>query len=235
MKVVSRLVSCSVMTFLICYAALLPAQSPNQEQNLFACKNGWDSCDRSALTPAARNEVTAASTSKTSPTAKANGHHVIASKLSATELAQVAIATHQNMISDCWSGLRSCDHSKLTTSEAVGVAMAENQRNVSDCWNGWSSCNLSKLSETDLSEVAVAQHRRNVSQCWDGSAACDRSKFSTTELSEVIVADRRAQLCGMRQRLHRLQSITANARRSQRDPRRQEFDFAMMVRAVVWY
>ena len=60
MKVVSRLVCCSLMMSLICYAALMSAQSPDHEQNLFACKNGWDSCDRSALTQADKNEVTAA-------------------------------------------------------------------------------------------------------------------------------------------------------------------------------
>ena len=74
---------------------------------------------------------------------------MIARTLSAAELAQVAIAVHQTMISNCWSGL-SCDHARLTASEAVGVAVAENQRNISDCWNGWPSCNLSKLSPAEL-------------------------------------------------------------------------------------
>ena len=60
MKVLSRMRRFSLMMFLICYAALMSAQSPDHEQNLFACKNGWDSCDRSALTQADKNEVTAA-------------------------------------------------------------------------------------------------------------------------------------------------------------------------------
>ena len=50
----------SLIMFLIWYSALLSAQSASHEQNLFACKNGWDSCDRSALTETDKNEVTTA-------------------------------------------------------------------------------------------------------------------------------------------------------------------------------
>ncbi len=63
MTVISRVACFSLMMSLICFAGLMSAQSPDQEQNLFACKNGWDSCDRSALTQADKDKVTAASVS----------------------------------------------------------------------------------------------------------------------------------------------------------------------------
>jgi len=152
MKFISRMVRFSLMTSLISFAALMSAQSPDHEQNLFACKSGFDSCDRSVLTQTDKDEVTAAKHQQNISECKSAWTSCDRSTLSAAEMAQVAIAVHQTMISNCWSGL-SCDHARLTASEAVGVAMAENQRNISDCWNGWPSCNLSKLSPAELNEV----------------------------------------------------------------------------------
>ena len=60
MKVMTRMVYFSLMMSLICFAALMSAQSPNHEQNVFACKNGWDSCDRTVLTQTDKDEVAAA-------------------------------------------------------------------------------------------------------------------------------------------------------------------------------
>src|SRR5208283_5090641 len=48
MTAISRVVCFSLITSLICFAGLMSAQSPDQEQNLFACKNGWEWCDRYA-------------------------------------------------------------------------------------------------------------------------------------------------------------------------------------------
>ena len=60
MKFISRMVRFSVMISLICFAALMSAQSPDHAQNLFACENGFDSCDHSVLTQTDKNELTAA-------------------------------------------------------------------------------------------------------------------------------------------------------------------------------
>src|SRR5271165_1169902 len=124
MKFILRMVRFSLMTSLICFAALMSAQSPDHEQNLFACKNGFDSCDRSALTQADKNDVTAARHEQNLSDCKIASSSCDRSALSAPELAEVAIAVHRNMVSDCWNGLASCNHSKLSQSETAEVAVA---------------------------------------------------------------------------------------------------------------
>ena len=57
MKFISQMVRFSLMMSLICFATLMSAQSPDRAQNLFACKNGFDSCDHSVLTQTDKNEV----------------------------------------------------------------------------------------------------------------------------------------------------------------------------------
>ena len=60
MKVFSRTVYCLVMMILVVgFTGLMLAQSPDRQENLFACENGWDTCDPSVLTPANKNEVAA--------------------------------------------------------------------------------------------------------------------------------------------------------------------------------
>jgi hypothetical protein len=172
MKVIFLMFCWTLLISVLVCSGLMSAQSPDQGQNLFACKNGWDSCIPSALTQADKNEVVAARHEQSVSDCENVWTSCDRSTLSAPELAGVAVATHRNMVSDCWSGVGSCDHAKLTAPEAAGVAVAQSQRNVSDCWNGWLSCNLSTLTPSERSEVTVAQHRRNVSQCWDGWADC---------------------------------------------------------------
>ncbi len=190
MKVISRTVFYSLMIIsLIGFTRLMWAQSTDQQENLFACKNGWDTCNPSALTQANKNEVAAARHAQNISDCENDWTSCNRSALSEPERAEVAVVAHRNMVSDCWNGAGSCDHAKLTAPEAAGVAVAENQRNVSDCWNGWPSCKLSKLSPSELSDITVAQRRRNVTECWDGWADCDRSKLSTSELNAVMVSD----------------------------------------------
>ena len=70
--------SCTIRYALVDFDCVLHrvdvrAQSPDQRQNLFACKNGWDSCVSSGLTQDEKNEVASAkheqnlSTVKTHP------------------------------------------------------------------------------------------------------------------------------------------------------------------------
>jgi hypothetical protein len=96
-KVILRIVRFSLIMSLTCYAALMSAQSPDHEQNLFACKNGWDSCDRSALTPADTNEVAAARHTQNISDCESAWTSCDRSVLSAPELAEVAIAVHRSM------------------------------------------------------------------------------------------------------------------------------------------
>ena len=129
MTVISRVACFSLMMSLICFAGLMSAQSPNKEQNLFACKNGWDSCDGSALTQTDKNEVGAAKHEQNISDCENSSMSCDRSTLSALEVAEVAIAVHRNMVSDCWNGL---DHAlyEVASSEAAEVAVAEHQRNV---------------------------------------------------------------------------------------------------------
>jgi len=58
MKVTARTVYCSVlMISLVGFTKLMWAQSPDQQQNVFAGSNGFDSCDSSALTQADKSTV----------------------------------------------------------------------------------------------------------------------------------------------------------------------------------
>ena len=58
MKITSRTVYCLVlMISLVGFTRLMWAQSPDPQQNVFACSNGFDSCDSSALTQADKNAV----------------------------------------------------------------------------------------------------------------------------------------------------------------------------------
>ena len=143
MKAALRSVYCSVMIItLVGLTGLMWGQSPDQQQNLFACSNGWDSCDSSALAPADKKAVANAKREQNICDCENSWTSCNRSTLSTPELVQVEVAMHRKLVSDCWSGIRSCDYAKLTASEAAGVAIAEKQKNASDCWNGWSGCNF---------------------------------------------------------------------------------------------
>jgi len=68
------------------------------------------------------------------------------SKLSATQLTDVALASHGRNVANCRSGYDSCDHSKLSEPEAVALAVADHERNVTDCNDGMQSCDRPKLT-----------------------------------------------------------------------------------------
>jgi hypothetical protein len=106
MTVISR-VACFSLMSLICFAVLVSAQSSDHEQNMFACKNGWESRDHTALTQADRSKVAAAKHEQNISDCENVWTSCDRSALSAPEVTEVAIAVHRNMVSDCWSGLRS--------------------------------------------------------------------------------------------------------------------------------
>ena len=185
-----RLTGCSLLLF-ICHAGMSAQSQPSarQEQNLFACINGWDSCDRSELTQAGKNEVALASHQRNTIDCVNAWSSCDPSQLTSSELLAVAAAAHRRLVADCWSGVKTCHYSELTLPEAASIVVAERRRNSSNCWNGWSPCELSKLNPSELSQVKVAQRRRNLSACWDGWATCDRSQLSQDEVIDVAVAD----------------------------------------------
>src|SRR4029077_6607906 len=130
MKVNNRRLLWALVACLGSWHALVFAQSPDNKQNLLACKNGWEACDRSKLTQ--------------------------------SELAEVAVTDHVRTVSDCRSGLESCDHSKLTGPEATALVGAERQRNFSDCRDGRETCDNSKLTGLEAGALAIAEHTQQL-------------------------------------------------------------------------
>ncbi len=130
MRISSRLHG-YILMFLVCCAGSSLAQSPDQEQNLFACKNGWDSCNHSILTETQKSDVVAARHEQNIADCKDAWASCDRSTLSAAELADVSASVRLNIMADCWDGLGSCDYSKLTEPEATAVAAADKQRNIS--------------------------------------------------------------------------------------------------------
>lgn len=57
MTVMTRISLCFLATFLVFCQVPLSAQRSEQQDNLWACKSGLDSCDRSALTAAESHDI----------------------------------------------------------------------------------------------------------------------------------------------------------------------------------
>ena len=110
LKVALRTVFCSVMILtLVGFTGLMWGRSPDQQENLFACSNGWDSCDSSTLTQADKNAVAKAKREQNISDCENSWTSCNRSTLSTQELAAVDVAVHRKLVSDCWSGIGSCD------------------------------------------------------------------------------------------------------------------------------
>ena len=68
------------------------------------------------------------------------------SRLSAPQLAEVALASHGRNVANCRNHYDSCDRSKLTASEAREMTVAEQQRNFTACKDGTGACDRSRLT-----------------------------------------------------------------------------------------
>jgi hypothetical protein len=123
MKVVARIMGRSLILFLIGCPVLMSARSPDQQQNVFACSNGWDSCDSSALTQADKSAVANAKQEQNISDCENSWASCNRFTLTTPELTKVGIAVHQKLVSDCWSGIGPCDYFKLTASEAASLAI----------------------------------------------------------------------------------------------------------------
>jgi hypothetical protein len=83
------------------------------------------------------------------------------SRLTLSEMTEVAQADHARNVEACRRGLEACDRSTLTRREAVALAVAEHDRNVSDCTGGmgsacenaWSSRDRSRLTPSDVAAI----------------------------------------------------------------------------------
>jgi len=78
------------------------------------------------------------------------------SKLSATQLTEVAVASHGRNVANCRNGYDSCDHSKLSEPEAEALAVANHKHNVADCNEGMQSCDPAKLTPAALIELQIS-------------------------------------------------------------------------------
>ncbi len=79
------------------------------------------------------------------------------SKLSTSEVADVALAQRARNLSNCRNGFDPCDRSKLTPREATALAVADHERDVSDCTSGMGSCDPSKLTPSEALDSSLAR------------------------------------------------------------------------------
>ena len=99
MKVIARTVYCLVMMIsLVGFTGLMWAQSPDQQQNLFACTNGFDSCDSSALTQADKSALAKAKREQNISDCENSWTSCNRSSLSTPELIQVDIGGHLQQV-----------------------------------------------------------------------------------------------------------------------------------------
>jgi len=103
MKVVSRIMSYSVMMVVIGGTVLISAQSPDQQENLFACSNRWNSCNSSAMAQSDKNAVAKAKREQNTSECENSWTSCNRSTPSTPELTQVDIAVHRKLVSDCCS------------------------------------------------------------------------------------------------------------------------------------
>jgi hypothetical protein len=112
------------------------------------------------------------------------------SRLSLSELTEVARADHARNVADCRNGLVACDRSKLSREEATALAVAEHDRNVSRCTDGIGVCDASRLTVAEARDVAAAGRRQQVADCRDGLGICDNAALTGAERADVAAGAR---------------------------------------------
>ncbi|MGA2336749.1 MAG: hypothetical protein ABSG08_15385 [Terriglobales bacterium] len=93
-----------------------------------------------------------------------------ASRLTASEQAQVAVAAHARNFTACQYGYYGCDPSQLTTEERSQVAVAAHARNFTACQYGYYGCDPSQLTTEERSPgSSLAAHAKSpgAKQLWD--------------------------------------------------------------------
>ena len=111
-RVVAHLVLLSALP------VLLLAGTTDQAANLFACRSGGPSCERSRLTEMQLTEVTRAERARNVSSCRNGLSSCDQSQLSEAEAITVAVAAYDRNVSNCTAGLTPCDPSGLTRSEA---------------------------------------------------------------------------------------------------------------------
>src|SRR5437016_4875373 len=137
---------CAVLICLVLWQVIARAQEPEAGRNLTACRNGFSSCNLSALSVSEANEVAAAEHRRNVIDCRNGWQSCDRSKLTSTEASALAVAAHHRNVSDCMEGWEACDHSKLTPHEARATAIAEHERNIDNCERGYTPCDRSKLT-----------------------------------------------------------------------------------------
>lgn len=68
---------------------------------------------------------------------------------------RVAVSEHQRNLSNCTSGLESCDYSQLTVLESKALARGERQRNYRACLTGYGYCDRSLLTPAEVRSIPL--------------------------------------------------------------------------------
>ena len=132
MKVITGITLCFLVGFLGSFHGALLAQVSNHEDNLSACKNGSESCNRSNLTDAETRDI-AVLHQRNVAACRAGDNSCDRDQLTAFETIALDIAVHQTNVSNCMDGIGPCDH---TLRESRAVALSEHQQNILGCKDG---------------------------------------------------------------------------------------------------
>ena len=168
-----------------------PSDAP---ENLLACKQGQESCDRSRLSLAELTEVARADHARDVADCRNDRAACDRSRLSPAETAALAVAEHDRNVSNCTDKIGACDPSRLTPVEARDVEAAARRRRMSNCKDGIGACDETGFTGTERADVAAVARERMVWDCQNGAAECDRSRLTRAEERDVQLADRRRNL-----------------------------------------
>jgi hypothetical protein len=146
------------------------------------------------------------------------------SRLTLTEMTEVARADHARNVGDCRHAFRSCDRSRLSAAETIAVAVALYDRNVSNCRSGIEPCELARLTRAEAHEASAAAHQRrlttslpklgerdngevdtavrtrNLSDRTEGRERCDYSLLNRSEAHAVTRAEEERNYAACRDR-----------------------------------
>ncbi len=113
----------------LCFLAVsLTAATPDPAANLYACKNGMPSCDRTQLTLSEMTAVANAERARNVSNCRSGQSSCEKWKLTEAETIALTVAAYDRNVSNCTGGYSPCDAARLTPSEARETAKAERER-----------------------------------------------------------------------------------------------------------
>lgn len=95
------------------------------------------------------------------------------------------VSDHEDNLSACQNGLKSCNRANLTDAESNDIAVSMHRRNLANCGSGEQSCDRAQLTDLETIALDVAAHQTNVSNCLDGIGPCDHLALTIRESRAV--------------------------------------------------